>query len=176
MTPSSSLKQERARFACPNDRLKQASSSNSSANMVVAIHVRELDDSATGVAPIRVSSLPTMSPALAGMRAALASSQRPLRNTSRAFCVLISEKLSELAMYPWPIGNFDYIMDDALHIALDYLDRTGQAAMFQQVQSTAAAAIVAAWKTGVRHRIKLADIAIKAVERKAEPFLEYKRG
>jgi hypothetical protein len=47
-------------------------------------------------------------------------------------------------MYHWPIGNFDYVMDDALHIALDYLDRTGQAAMFQEVQSTAAAAIVAA--------------------------------
>jgi hypothetical protein len=78
-------------------------------------------------------------------------------------------------MYPWPIGNFDYVMDDALHIALDYLDRTGQAATFQEVQSTAAVAIVAAWKAGVRHRIKLADIAIKAVERKAEPFLEYKR-
>jgi NADH:ubiquinone oxidoreductase subunit len=78
-------------------------------------------------------------------------------------------------MYPWPIGNFDYVMDDALHIALDYLDRTGRAVMFQEVQSTAANAIVAAWKSGVRHRIKLADIAIKAVERKAEP-LEYKRG
>ena len=59
-------------------------------------------------------------------------------------------------MYPWPIGNFDYVMDDALHIALDYLDRTGQAAMFGQTQSTAATAIVAAWKAGVRHRIKLA--------------------
>jgi len=47
---------------------------------------------------------------------------------------------------------------------------------FQEVQSTAAAAIAAAWEGGVRHRIKLADIAIKEVERKAEPlFLEYKR-
>jgi|HubBroStandDraft_2_1064218.scaffolds.fasta_scaffold833729_2 hypothetical protein len=74
-------------------------------------------------------------------------------------------------MYPWPIGSFDYVMDDALHIALDYLDRTGQAVTFQEVQSTAPNAIVAARKGGARHRIKLADIAIKAVERKAEPFL-----
>jgi hypothetical protein len=45
---------------------------------------------------------------------------------------------------------------------------------FQEVQSTAAA-IAEAWEGGVRHRIKLADIAIKEVERKAEPlFLEYK--
>jgi hypothetical protein len=73
-------------------------------------------------------------------------------------------------MYPWPIGNFDYVMDDALDIALHYLDRTGQAVMFQEVQSTAANAIVTAWKRGVRHRIKLADIAIKTVERKAGPI------
>jgi hypothetical protein len=75
-------------------------------------------------------------------------------------------------MYPWPIGNFDYAMDDALDIALHYLDRTGQAARFQEVQSTAAKAIVAAWKTGVRHRIKLAENAIKAVEQGAAPFLD----
>jgi hypothetical protein len=59
------------------------------------------------------------------------------------------------------IGNFDYVLDDALHIALDYVERTGQAATFREVQSTAAVAIVAAWKAGVGHRIKLADIAIK---------------
>jgi hypothetical protein len=79
-------------------------------------------------------------------------------------------------MYPWPIGDFDYVMDDALNIALDYLNRSGQAIRFQEVQSTAAAAIVAAWKAGVRHRIKLANIAINAVEEKAEPFLKHKRG
>jgi hypothetical protein len=55
-----------------------------------------------------------MSPALAGMR------QRwrvptPLRNIT-GYSVLFSEK-TELAMFPWPIGNFDYLMDDALHIA-----------------------------------------------------------
>jgi hypothetical protein len=32
-----------------------------------------------------------------------------------------------------------------------------------------------AWKGGVRHRIKLANIAIKAVEQKTGPFLEYQR-
>jgi hypothetical protein len=61
-------------------------------------------------------------------------------------------------------------MDDALDIALHYLDRTGQAVRFQEVQSTAATAIVASWKAGVRHRIKLANIAIKAVEEKRNIF------
>jgi hypothetical protein len=79
-------------------------------------------------------------------------------------------------MYPWPIGNFDIVMDDALDIALHYLDHTEQAAKFKEVQSTAAMAIVAAWKAGVRHRIKLANIAIKAVEQRAASSLEFSRG
>jgi hypothetical protein len=67
-------------------------------------------------------------------------------------------------MYSWPIGDFDYAMDDALDIAMNYLERTGQAAKFFEVQHVAATAIVAAWKMGVRNRIKLAHVAIKAVE------------
>jgi hypothetical protein len=70
-------------------------------------------------------------------------------------------------MYPWPLGEFDNVMDVALDIAMDYLDRTGQAVRFNDAQSTAAMAIAVAWKVGVRHRIKLAHVAIKAVESKA---------
>jgi hypothetical protein len=69
-------------------------------------------------------------------------------------------------MYPWPIGNFDYAMDEALDTAMNYLEHTGQAEEFMEVQHVAAMAIVAAWKLGIRHRIKLANIAIKAVEQK----------
>ena len=95
----------------------------------------------------------------------------------RAFCIFISEKISERVMYPWPTGDFDNVMDVALDIAMNYLDLTGQAVMYEEVRSTAAMAIAAAWKVGVRHRIKLAHVAIKAVERKQEPFLKYqKRG
>jgi len=49
-------------------------------------------------------------------------------------------------MYPWPIGDFDNAMDEALDIAMDYLERTGQAVKFTEVQRAAAMAIVAAWK------------------------------
>jgi hypothetical protein len=73
-------------------------------------------------------------------------------------------------MYPWPIGDFDNAMDVALDIAMDYLDRTGQAEKFLEVQHAAATAILVAWKGGVRHRIKLAQVAINAVERKATNF------
>jgi hypothetical protein len=72
-------------------------------------------------------------------------------------------------MYPWPIGDFDYAMDVALDIAMNYLEHTGQAVAFREVQSKAAMAIVAAWKGGVRHRVRLANAAIKAVEQ-PQPF------
>jgi hypothetical protein len=49
-------------------------------------------------------------------------------------------------MYPWPIGDFDNAMDEALDIAMDYLVRTGQAVKSTEVQRAAAMAIVAAWK------------------------------
>ena len=80
-------------------------------------------------------------------------------------------------MYPWPIGDFDYAMDEALDTAMNYLEQTGQAEKFVEVQRVAASAIVAAWKIGERHRLRLANIAIKAVERKTAPFSEdQKRG
>jgi len=75
-------------------------------------------------------------------------------------------------MYPWPVGDFDYAMDEALDTAMDHLERTEQAVKFIEVQRVAAMAIAAAWKMGVRHRVRLANIAIKAVERKTEPFSE----
>jgi hypothetical protein len=74
------------------------------------------------------------------------------------------KKMSGCVMYPWPIGNCDYVMDDALNIAMDYLDRTGHATPFKEAQSTAARAIIVAWQSGVQHRIKLANVAIRAVE------------
>jgi hypothetical protein len=92
-----------------------------------------------------------------------------------ASAVFISEKVSERVMYPWPIGDFDNAMDVALDAAMNYLERTGQAQKFVEVQRVAAMAIVAAWKQGVRHRVKLTNIAIGAVERKMEPSPNPKR-
>jgi hypothetical protein len=68
-------------------------------------------------------------------------------------------------MYPWPIGDFDNAMDIALETAMNYLEHTGQATKFPEVQRVAAMAIVAAWKTGEKNRIRLANIAIRTVER-----------
>jgi hypothetical protein len=72
-------------------------------------------------------------------------------------------------LYPWPFLGFDALFDDALRIAMDYLERTGQAAEYTKVQSLAAAAIVAQWRAGARHKIRLANHAINAVEKDRGP-------
>ncbi len=68
-------------------------------------------------------------------------------------------------MYLWPIGDFDNAMDVALDTAMNYLEHTGQATKFPEVRRVAAMAIVAAWKTGEKNPVKLANLAIRAVER-----------
>jgi hypothetical protein len=60
-------------------------------------------------------------------------------------------KISRVFMYPWPVSNFDYAMDDALDIAMFYLLLTGVAVLFKEV--TAAEAIVTAWQGGIKHWI-----------------------
>ena len=43
-------------------------------------------------------------------------------------------------MYPGPTGDFDNTMDVALDTAMNYLERTGQAQNFVEVQRVAAMA------------------------------------
>jgi hypothetical protein len=76
--------------------------------------------------------------------------------------------MSDVPMYPWPFGEFDCVMDDALNIAMDYLMRTGQVVKFRETQETAARAIAVAWRSGVRNRLRLSNLAIRAVEQKED--------
>ena len=69
-------------------------------------------------------------------------------------------------MYPWRFGEFDNVMDDALNIAMDYLIRTDQGVNFREAQSLAADTIAVAWRSGVRNRLRLTNLAIRAVEQK----------
>ena len=68
--------------------------------------------------------------------------------------------------YSWPIQEVDRRMDEALDIALDYLERTGQAYPFSTTQKVCANTIVLSWRRGTRHRIRLANDAINAIEKK----------
>jgi hypothetical protein len=66
-------------------------------------------------------------------------------------------------MYPWP--TTDPVLEQALTIALDYLEFTGQAVRYRETRGLCADVIVLAWRGGIRHRIKLADLAIAAIEK-----------
>jgi hypothetical protein len=69
-------------------------------------------------------------------------------------------------MYPGPLTDTDVALEQALDIALDYLEFTGQAEKFVDTQRIAADTILMAWRAGTRHRITLVNYAITAVETK----------
>jgi hypothetical protein len=72
-------------------------------------------------------------------------------------------------LFPWPIGDDDVVLSDALEIAMRYLSQSGQADDYTKVERIAASAILASWRNGARHRIYLANKAIVAVEQASQP-------
>jgi hypothetical protein len=77
--------------------------------------------------------------------------------------------------YHWPLPHPDPVLDDALDIALDYLEATGQAKAGDDTQHLAASSVLNAWLDGTRHKIRLANNAIVAIE-KAQASLPKKMG
>jgi hypothetical protein len=73
-------------------------------------------------------------------------------------------KMSDVPCILGAFCEFDSVMDDALSIAVDCLMRTGQAVKFPEAQETAAQAIEVAWRSGVRNRLRLSNLAIRAVD------------
>jgi hypothetical protein len=67
-------------------------------------------------------------------------------------------------MYPWPRLEADLVLQEALDIALDYLEFTEQAYPFSATQQICAQTILQGWRQGKRHRIRLANDAINAIE------------
>jgi hypothetical protein len=55
-------------------------------------------------------------------------------------------------MYPWPIGDFDNAMDEAIDVAMDYLERTGHREVYRCAACGGGHGDSAAWKAHVRHR------------------------
>ena len=78
----------------------------------------------------------------------------------------VSRKMSELGMFffPWPIGADDPLLNQSLKIAMDYLQLTGQAEDYPTVQQRAAFAILASYRQGARHPIRLGNCGVRAVE------------
>jgi hypothetical protein len=57
------------------------------------------------------------------------------------------------------------VLDEALDIALNYLEATGQAKAGDQTQHSAAGSIPADWLKGTMHRVRLANTGIVAVQK-----------
>jgi hypothetical protein len=70
-------------------------------------------------------------------------------------------------LYPWPLDVDGNLLSEALEIAMDYLERTGQAYPFSAVQQLCAFTINNAWRDGRRHKRRLANDAVRAVEKAA---------
>jgi hypothetical protein len=74
-----------------------------------------------------------------------------------------------MMLYPWPLAELHTTLNESLEIAMDYLERSGQAYPYSETQVKAADAILVAWQAGVRHRIRLANVGIMAVSRHGGP-------
>jgi hypothetical protein len=62
--------------------------------------------------------------------------------------------------------DVDPTLNKALEIVMGYLEGSGLAHPYTEKQRRAADAILAAWQSGVRHHLRLANSAISAIERK----------
>jgi len=80
------------------------------------------------------------------------------------------KNMCELRMlYPWPLDVDETELDASLKIAMDYLAMTGQAEPLTDVQRRVAIAILAAWRAGIRHHLRLANYGIRSVENNEQP-------
>ena len=66
--------------------------------------------------------------------------------------------------HPWPVTENEFLLDDALDIAMRYFDLPPDSAEYAGVEKFAIDAIMDEWKLGVRHKIVLANKAIAVIE------------
>jgi hypothetical protein len=69
--------------------------------------------------------------------------------------------------YPWPATETPDVLDQALDIALGYLERAGRAFPLSETRRICAEAILVAWRKGTKHKLRLANSAIVTMETKA---------
>jgi hypothetical protein len=70
-----------------------------------------------------------------------------------------------MLLYPWPL--YGVVLSEALDIVMRYLALTGRAVRRAELRHEAAHAMLVAWRSGVRHKIQLANCGIAAVEKGA---------
>jgi hypothetical protein len=67
-------------------------------------------------------------------------------------------------LYPWPLDADEGLLDQALNIAMDYLELTGQAEPYEATRKRVGAVILAAYRRGARHPIRLSNEGRRAIE------------
>jgi hypothetical protein len=67
--------------------------------------------------------------------------------------------------YLWPLDVDPAVLSEALDIVMRYLTFSGHAARRAELRQDAAHAMIVAWRSGVRHKIQLANCGIAAVEK-----------
>lgn len=65
---------------------------------------------------------------------------------------------------PLPTADNEAVLYEALDIAMEYFEQTELPDDYDAVQAMAASVILASYGRGVRHRIRLANDAIKALQ------------
>jgi hypothetical protein len=68
-----------------------------------------------------------------------------------------------MLLYPWPLYADPVVLSEALDIVMRYLTFSGQAVRRAELRHEAAQAMLAAWRSGIRHKIQLANCGITAV-------------
>ena len=74
--------------------------------------------------------------------------------------------------YPWPIQNGDPRLDQALKIAMNYLELKGLADDYYLLEKYVALQILNEWHRGTRHPLRLANAAIATAEALLKPHVE----
>jgi hypothetical protein len=67
----------------------------------------------------------------------------------------------------WPMGCEDPLLQEAMDIAMTYLERAGTLRLFVNAEELVAQEVLGAWSLGVRHKIALANAGIVAAEKQA---------
>jgi hypothetical protein len=66
--------------------------------------------------------------------------------------------------FPWPVTDNELVLNDALDLVMRYFDPPLDEKDYASVEKFAVEIICEEWKAGTRHKLALANKAIRAVE------------
>jgi hypothetical protein len=73
--------------------------------------------------------------------------------------------------FPWQLPHPEAVLDEALDIALNFVESAGDSTARDAKQQLVADAILKDWRKGTREKISLANVGIVAVQRLTETMV-----